>query len=104
MKTAADTLDATLVDFEQHLYQLKLTGGQDGMRWPGQLLQKLSHLASGLQDSDFGPTAQQMAVNQQFTDEIRSLRTRWSELTTRDVATFNALLKKQSLPEITVAP
>jgi len=104
VKPAAESFDAKLIEFEQHLYQLKLTGGQDGMRWPGQLLQKLSHLASGLQDSDFPPTAQQLAVNQQFTAEIQRLRGGFSELTTREVAAFNAVLTAQHLPAITLAP
>jgi hypothetical protein len=103
VKSAAEAFDAKLIDFEQHLYQLKLTGGQDGMRWPGQLLQKLSHLVSGLQDSDFAPTTQQIAVNQQFTDEIRTLRAGFSDLTTREVSAFNAILVAQSLPAISVA-
>jgi photosystem II stability/assembly factor-like uncharacterized protein len=104
VKSAAEALDAKLTDFEQHLYQLKLTGGQDGMRWPGQLLQKLSHLASGLQDSDFSPTTQEIAVNQQFTDEVRRLRGQLTELATRDVSAFNALLKQHGLQAISLAP
>jgi hypothetical protein len=104
VKPAAETFDAKLIDFEQHLYQLKLTGGQDGMRWPGQLLQKLSHLVGGLQDSDFPPTTQEIAVNQQFTEEIGRLRRAFAELTTRDVPAFNAVLAAQNLPAISVTP
>ena len=40
------------------------------MRWGGKLLQKLSHLAGQIQETDFRPTNQQVAVNQQFTDGI----------------------------------
>ena len=74
------------------------------MRWPGQLLQKLSHLASGLQDSDFAPTTQEIAVNQQFTDQVRQLRGQFSELTTRDVPAFNAVLRERGLPPLDVTP
>jgi hypothetical protein len=104
VKPAAEAFDAKLVDFEQHLYQLKLTGGQDGMRWPGELLQKLSHLVGGLQDSDFPPTAQEIAVNQQFTEEIRRLKGGFSDLATHDVPAFNAVLAAQNLPPVSVTP
>jgi photosystem II stability/assembly factor-like uncharacterized protein len=104
VKPAAEAFDARLVDFEQHLYQLKLTGGQDGMRWPGELLQKLSHLVGGLQDSDFPPTAQEIAVNQQFTEEIRRLKGGFSDLATHDVPAFNAVLAAQNLPPVSVTP
>jgi hypothetical protein len=104
VKSAAAALETKLTEFEEQLYQLKLTGGQDGMRWPGQLLQKLSHLASGLQDSDFAPTTQQVAVNQQFTDSLRRLRAQFTELATRDVPAFNAVLKARRLPAISMAP
>ncbi|MGE5243704.1 MAG: sialidase [Betaproteobacteria bacterium] len=80
------------IDFEGRLYQLRLTGGQDGMRWGGQLLQKLSHLAGGLQESDFPPTAQQLAVREQFAGEIRGLKPQFDELTTKSLADLNRIL------------
>ncbi len=92
-----------LIDLEGRLYQLKVTGGQDGMRWGGQLLQKLSHLAGGLQESDFPPTAQQMAVHEQFAEEIRRLKPQFDELTTRGVAGLNAVLAEHNEAPIAAA-
>jgi photosystem II stability/assembly factor-like uncharacterized protein len=97
VRTDASAFEQRLIDFEGRLYQLRLTGGQDGMRWGGQLLQKLSHLASGLQDSDFPPTAQEVAVHQQFSAEIRTLRPEFDGLMSHDVAAFNGLLKAHGL-------
>jgi len=72
------------------------------MRWPAELAQKLTHLAGEVQDSDFPPTAQQLAVNQQFTDQIRTWRAQLDQLLTKDVAAFNATLSGRSLPNIVV--
>jgi photosystem II stability/assembly factor-like uncharacterized protein len=99
----AKAFDGELLAFEEKLYQLRLTGGQDGMRWGGQLLQKLSHLAGGLQDSDFRPTDQQVAVHQQFAAEIASLRGPFEELTTRGVAAFNQQLAASGVAPIGLA-
>jgi photosystem II stability/assembly factor-like uncharacterized protein len=98
LKPAARTLEQALTDFEENLYQLRLSGGQDGMRWPGRVVQKLGHLADQIQDSDFSPTTQQVAVHRQLADEIRSLRARFDTLLTTDLAAFNALLKQGGLP------
>ena len=102
VKNEAQTLEHTLTVLEENLYQLRLTGGQDGMRSPAELAQKLTHLAGEVQDSDFPPTAQQLAVNQQFTDQIRTWRAQLDQLLTKDVAAFNATLSGRSLPNIVV--
>ena len=102
LKPEAQTLEQALTAFEENLYQLRLTGGQDGMRWPAELAQKLTHLAGEVQDSDFPPTAQQLAVHRQFTNQIRTLRAQLDQLLTKDVAAFNATLSGHSVPNIVV--
>ena len=97
---AATALDRRFTAFEERLYQLRLTGGQDGMRWGGQLLQKLSHLAGGLQDSDFPPTAQEIAVREQFAAEIKTRKAEYDALMTGDLARFNGVLKAHGLPPL----
>jgi hypothetical protein len=100
VKAAARPVQQTLTEFEEQLYQLRLSGGQDGMRWPTRLLQKLGHLAGQIQQSDFPPTTQQLEVHRQFTDQLRGLRGRFDELLANDVASFNALLKQRGLPTL----
>ena len=96
----ASALDQTLTSFEENLYQLRITGGQDGMRWPAKLVEKLTHIASELQDADFAPTAQQIAVGQELTGQIRGLRSRLSEIMSNDVAGFNNLLKQRGIQSL----
>jgi hypothetical protein len=102
LRNQANMLEQSLLHFEENLVQLKVSGGQDGMRWPARLTAKLSHLATEVQESDFAPTAQQNAVNQQFTAQIRELRTGFDELMNKGVVPFNGVLKENGLPEIPI--
>ena len=100
VRSAASALDQKLTALEEELVQLRLTGGQDGMRWGDKLLQKLSHLAGQIQEADFRPTDQQVAVHRQFTEQIASLRTQFDRLTSDDIARFNELLKQNGWPAL----
>src|SRR5262249_55441756 len=80
IKSAADDLDKKLNDVEDHLIQRKLTGsGQDGTRWPAQLMTKLAYLASGLGSSDFAPTTQQREVQAKLEADLALQRKRLDE-------------------------
>ena len=96
----ATALDVRLIGFEENLRQLRTSGGQDGMRWGAKLVEKLTHIASELQDTDDPPTTQQIAVHQQLAAQIRGLRSQFSELLSHDVADFNILLKQRGIPEL----
>jgi photosystem II stability/assembly factor-like uncharacterized protein len=103
VKTEGSALEQKLTALEENLYQLRLTGGQDGMRWGGKLLQKLSHLAGQIQETDFRPTDQQVAVNKQFTEQIAALRAQFDRISADDIARFNALLKQSGHSVLTMA-
>jgi hypothetical protein len=98
LRTAAGALDRKLTALEEELYQLRLTGGQDGMRWSGKLLQKLSHLMGQIQEADFRPTDQQVAVHRQFTEQIAAQRAQFDRLSSGDIARFDELLKQIGRP------
>ena len=100
LSSEAAALDASLTGFEENLYQLRITGGQDGMRWPAELIEKLSHLASDLQDTDFPPTDQEIAVGRQLTERVRELQQQFRGLLSKDVAQFNDALKQRGIPPI----
>ena len=56
VKEEAEALDTALINFEDNLHQLRITGGHDGMRWPAKLIEKLTRIASQ-EESHFAPTA-----------------------------------------------
>lgn len=100
----ADSLDTRLISFEENLRQLRSSGGQDGMRWGARLVEKLTHIAGELQDTDDPPTAQQIAVRQELVAQIRQLHTQFDGLLNQDVAKFNDVLKQRGIPALTANP
>jgi photosystem II stability/assembly factor-like uncharacterized protein len=97
---AAELADS-LVAVAENLHQLRLTGGQDGVRWPRKLFEKLSYLFGNF-EGDFPPTDQQVEVHQQLRGELRALELRFDALVARDVERFNQLLAERGLPPVTV--
>ena len=106
VRTAANNLDARLIEIEDDLIQRKLTGqGQDTVRWPPKLLTKINYLASGLAGSDFPPTNQQREVHTLFKQQLTTLRNRFDELLSKDLQAFNRLLQEKRVQNvITRAP
>jgi hypothetical protein len=100
MPATATALDAKFSSFEERLYSIRVTGGQDSMRWPAGLISKLSHVASQAQESDFRPTDQEDAVNAMYTREIETWRPELAQLISRDVAALNQQLEQQRLRPI----
>lgn len=100
VRSAARELDGRFVDLEENLHQMRLTGGQDGMRWPAQLVTKLRHLFSQVGSSDFAPTRQQEEVRDLLAGEIRDLEARYRSLVGEDLAGFNAMLRQRNLANI----
>jgi photosystem II stability/assembly factor-like uncharacterized protein len=105
VRSAANDLDGKLVGVEEELFQMKVTGrGQDQLRWPAQLVQKLTYLAGEVSLADFAPTKEQREVEQQFRDRISGLKGRLDELVAKDVATFNETLRQKNVPNVIVRP
>jgi photosystem II stability/assembly factor-like uncharacterized protein len=97
---AAATFDTRLIAFEENLHQLRITGGQDGMRWGAKLVEKLAHIATELQENDSPPTTQQIEVRSELDAQIQALHTQFDELLRTEVPKFNDLLKQKGVPSI----
>jgi len=64
------------------------------------LITKLSHVASQAQEADFRPTDQEVAVNAQYTREIKSWEPELAQLIGHEVAAFNQQLLQLNLKPI----
>ena len=99
--SAADALNAKLVEIEGKLIQLKATGrGQDDVRFPPELIAKIGYLASGVETADFQPTTQQVAVHDELKEQAATYQQRLKLLLQQDVAAFNALLRQRNVPNV----
>ena len=105
VRTAQDSLERKFMDVEERLVDLRLTGrGQDEVRYPVRLGGQLSYLASGIDDSDFAPTAQQREVAGILAKETRDVNAALRALISRDLSSYNTLLRSRGLKPIDVPP
>jgi photosystem II stability/assembly factor-like uncharacterized protein len=101
LRRAADELDQKLVAVEGTLVELRATGrGQDGVRFGSKLVQKFGYLANGLASGDFKPTNQQMAVQKDLQDRFKRAQGQLGDVFSRELAAFNDMLRRASLPNI----
>lgn len=95
---AADSLDERLIEVEENIIQLKLTGtGQDVVRWPAKLAFRIAWLAGEVAVADFPPTDQAREVQEILEERLREYRGRFVEIVRDDVPRFNAMLDERSL-------
>lgn len=101
IRSAAEELDKKLIAVEDNFVQLKVTGrGQDGVRWPGKLANKLNYLAGGVSSSDFQPATQHREVHTLFKQQIQNLQRQFDDTLSRDLGTFNNLLRDRKIQNI----
>jgi hypothetical protein len=101
---AGDALDATLIEFEENLVQMRLTGGgQDVFRNPAKLYARFGFLFADVETSwggvgsDWAPTAQVLEVHELLKGRLRNYQSRFRTLVAEDVASFNRMLRDNDL-------
>jgi photosystem II stability/assembly factor-like uncharacterized protein len=100
---AAEDLDKKVIAVEERLFNLTATGrGQDFLRMPSQLMEKLAHLADTLQLSDFAPTDQQLEVQKVLGEQVETSTRDLDTVVTKDVATFNEMLQRRKIGTVIV--
>ena len=104
IRKAASELAEKLVAAEGKVIQLRSTGrGQDDVRYTPMLLQKISYLADQVgSSSDFPPTTQQTAVQQELKQQGGESQQEMQQLIAKDVAAFNAMLREKNISNIIV--
>lgn len=98
---ASDSLERKLIAVEEHLIQLRLTGtGQDGVRWPARLSERLRYLMGNVATADFRPTDQQGEVHAVLKAELDAVRRDLEAILSTDLPALNRLLQQRNLPGI----
>jgi hypothetical protein len=102
---AADALEKQIVDIESRLVNLTATGrGQDFLRTPSQMIDKLTHLADVVSYADFAPTDSQVQVDAKLSQEVAHDKEQLEGVLARPLAAFNALLRERQLGALVVPP
>jgi photosystem II stability/assembly factor-like uncharacterized protein len=100
-RAAVDSVEQKFIALEWNLHQIMVTGrGQEDIRYPHQLIQKIVYLAQGVATADFPPTTQAREVHRDFTQRLASYKARFDELVRRDLATLNETLRRRNMPNV----
>ncbi len=99
---AADELNQQLMAVEMNLVDLRLTGGQDGVRYASKLLGKINYLAGGLASGDFKPTDQQLEAQKVIEDQLKGVQSQADGLRTKVLGAFNEQLRTKNLPIVVI--
>jgi photosystem II stability/assembly factor-like uncharacterized protein len=103
-KFASDELDKKLIDIEENLIQRKFTGqGQDTVRFPPRLIGKITYLAGGVGTGEFPPNTQQQEVHAMFKAQLVSLRKRLDDVLSKDLDSFNRMLRDKNVGNVIAA-
>jgi hypothetical protein len=103
--TAADSLEQKFIAVEEQLTQLRITGrGQDLIRYPAKVGEKMIYLLGDVVSTDNGPTGPQREVGGVLKDRARSARNELDRLINRDLEAFNKLLQGKGLGGIIAKP
>src|SRR5262249_49591490 len=101
VRNAAEQLNTKLVEIEDSMIRLKVTGrGQDGVRWTPKLIDKLGYLADEVDSSDYQPTTQQVAVHDELKERAATYRQRLKNVVEQDVAAFNTMLRQRNVTNV----
>jgi hypothetical protein len=103
---AARSFDAKASAIESKLIDLRNTGrSEDAFRQPVQLYEQISWMigpmvgtpGSGSSGGDIGPTAQQIAVNNGFKQQLAAIEAEFKRLMDVDAPVFSGLLKQNGV-------
>ncbi|HKV52735.1 MAG TPA: hypothetical protein VJO52_16190 [Gemmatimonadaceae bacterium] len=101
VRSASDSLRDKLVAVEQQLFQMKITGrGQDDVRWPPMLTERLMYLAGEVQRSDQAPTDQAKQVAELLHGQLLTIKGQVAQFLKTDVTAFNDKLRGRNVHPI----
>ncbi|MBE39714.1 MAG: hypothetical protein CL480_00005, partial [Acidobacteria bacterium] len=104
---AVRSLDEQLLAIEMKLSDQRLSGGsarQDSIRWPRQLLAKLSSLAGYVGQTDFPPTTQQLEVLENYKELLDTYKLQMDGVRNGTLVEFNQALVEQGLVGVVPLP
>jgi hypothetical protein len=97
----SSALTRKLIAVEENLIQLRTTGtGQDGVRWPAQVAERLRYLIGNAATGDFRPTDQAGEVHQVLKVQLEEARRNLNVILQTDLPALNRLLQQRNLPGI----
>lgn len=90
---ATANMDTTLINLESKLIQLKYTGtGQDEVRYPVRLAERINYLAGTIAIADFPPADPHREVHQLLKERLVAVQKEYEVLKAKDLVAFTKML------------
>lgn len=97
--------DSLLVEMESQMIQLKTTGtGQDMVRYPARLTERIDYLASAVASADFPPTDQHLEVYDLLHKRLLDQQSSYEEFMKGPFAEFLKMLKEKNVGAVNLNP
>ncbi|MEM6542653.1 MAG: hypothetical protein AAF634_15970, partial [Bacteroidota bacterium] len=91
-------LDSMATALENKMIQLKHTGkGQDPIRLPGMLMEKLNYLSSTVAVADFKPADQYVQVYEKLHAEWQAVKKAWNQFKTEEITVFQNTMQSNAV-------
>jgi photosystem II stability/assembly factor-like uncharacterized protein len=95
---AADALNQRLIEVEEGLFQMRSTGtGQDGIRYPSRLMERLGYLFTTVSVADFRPTDQAGEVHVILQERLALIVDALEAVLDDDLDRFNQMIQSLGL-------
>jgi len=95
---AAEALDQSLIEVEEGLFQMRATGtGQDGVRYPSRLIERLGYLFNTTSIADFRPTDQSGEVHVILKERLALIAAALDAVLDDDLEEFNRMIQSLGL-------
>ena len=103
--SVVDGLEGSLIAVEERLLQMKETGtGQDVIRWPSMVGQRLVYLAGAVASADFRPTDQMREVHAALRERLAAIESDYREVTDSQLPEANRALEAEGVPGLVRVP
>ena len=103
LKQVAATLTTSLSDVEDDIYQVKNQSGQDPLNFPIRINNRLANLLRVVNSGDGRPIANAPVLFAEYTRQLEAQLTRLQQVIDRDLAAFNAELRRLRLAPVETA-
>ncbi|MFN8583367.1 MAG: hypothetical protein U0163_20620 [Gemmatimonadaceae bacterium] len=104
VRNEVDSLEKKLVAVEEQLTQMRVTGrGQDQLRWPYKIGEKLIYLGGQVTGSDFGPTQSQKDVQTQLHADLAKVKAQFDAVMSKDVEAFKQMLRSKNIQNVIIS-
>ncbi len=95
-----DNISKKMTEVEEKLYQTKNRSGQDPLNYPVRLNNKLGHLSSVANNSDYKPTDSSFGVKKELETAINEELKKWEQIKTQDIPQLNQKAKEKGVEAV----